>query len=71
MISVKLVSKDGKFECVSDRTIVEMEGLLRKLATYPQYRQYVATHTLAKIDGELGVIDELLDRGLVKVPETA
>lgn len=34
----------------------------------PQYRQYVEQHKMGLISGEYQLIDQLLDRGLLRVP---
>jgi len=48
--------------------IAEIQGLVNKLYTFPQFKEYVRQGKLSMLDSRLETVDELIRRGLVTIP---
>lgn len=48
--------------------LVALQESVNDFHALPQYRQYVEQHKMGLISSEYQMIDQLLDRGLLRVP---
>ena len=49
--------------------LVALQESVNDFHALPQYRQYVEQHKLKLISSEYGMIDQLLDKGYLRVPQ--
>jgi hypothetical protein len=50
------------------KALLDLQESVNDFHKQPQYRQYVEQHKMGLISGEFQIIDQLLDRGLLRVP---